>query len=295
MSRMKRLYEEFSSVLKNVGIQNGDMLYIASDITQLILDATKCIDINKENERNIFLHGIVNSIQQIIGREGTILFPVFSWSFCRDNYFDYCETDGETGAFSNWVRVNRSDFYRTKHPIYSFMVWGKYTDYFHSMDNQESWGMDSPFAYMHKMNAKLMLLNVSLQRGFTFMHYVEQCLEVPYRYHKYFIGEYKDEKGTVTKRCYSMYVRDLSISMEENLPDSFAEKEMNAQKAEFLNSTIKLIDLRKAFCAVENDFKQNNGKNCYRFDGYTIDWREGNTHNDEICYGISRRYCKKIP
>ncbi len=85
-------------------------------------------------------------------------------------------------------------------PTHSFAVWGKDTGLLEKMDNQESTGKDFPYAYMHERNAKMLLINVPITRSFTFMHYVEQCVDVPYRYHKYFIGKYRNKEGIETIR-----------------------------------------------------------------------------------------------
>lgn len=60
-----------------------------------------------------------------------------------------------------------------------------------------------------------------MNQCFTFMHYVEKELKVPYRYMKAFNSKYIDEQGEVEERTYSMYVRDLDIESETCLSEEF--------------------------------------------------------------------------
>lgn len=285
---MKEYFKRFERALKEMPIHEGDILYVTSDISLLMHYAYKNLDIKTMEQRTTFLNNLVNVFQNTVGEKGTLLFPVFTWKFCKGKEFDYRKTKGETGIFANWILENRNDFARTKHPLYSFMVWGKDIEYLKALDNLDSFGSDSPFAYLHNHCAKLLLLNVSLQRGFTFMHYVEESLRVPYRYMKEFCGKYIDEYGKEETGKYSMYVRDLAIESEENLPEEF----LTDPKINFITTIddvkLRMIKLAEAYNIVEQDLLYNKGQNCYKFLNYEIDWTKGATHEDEISYRLFR-------
>ena len=281
------VYESLKKTLTKLEIKQGDILYIASDVTLLLSEARKLYGIKSTSERNAFLNNFLDAFKDAVGDVGTLLVPVFTWEFCRGNGFDVVKTKGETGAFGNWVLAQRKDFIRTQHPMYSFMVWGKDAVSLAAMDNKDAWGTDSPFAYLHKKRARLLLFNVSLQRGFTFMHYVGRSIRVPYRYMKDFHGRYIGSDGKVEERCYSMYVRDLAISSEEFLPDSFLD-EAGVTKVSCLgNNTLRIVDLADAYEVVKDDLQNHGGEHCYKFINYKIDWSKGATHDDEIGYGLS--------
>lgn len=284
---MKEFFDNLKKSFIDVGIKNGDMVYVASDITALMYEATKLYGVKNKIERDKFLNEFIDAFQNSVGKSGTLLFPIFTWKFCKGIPFDINNTQGEVGVLANWILKNRTDFLRTKHPIYSFMVWGKEADYLYKLDNVDAWGEDSPFAYLYNHNGKMFLFNVSLQRGFTFMHYVEKKLKVPYRYTKKFVNKYIDEYGIESIRTYSMYVRDLDIISQELLKDSFLENYGIVKIAHINNQTIKSFNFNDAYKILKNDFLNNNGKNCYSFKNYEIDWNKGATHNDEISYGVS--------
>lgn len=284
---MKEFFDNLKRSLIDVNIKNGDMVYVASDVTALMYEANKLYGVKSRTDRDKFLNEFINTFQNIVGESGTLLFPIFTWKFCKGIPFDIKNTQGEVGVLANWVLKNRPDFLRTKHPIYSFMVWGKKAAYLQNLENIDAWGDNSPFAYLHNHNGKMLLFNVSLQRGFTFMHYVEKKLKVPYRYTKQFVNKYIDESGAESIRTYSMYVRDLDIISQELLKDIFLENYGIVKIAHINNQTIKVFNFNDAYKILKNDFLNNNAKNCYSFKNYEIDWNKGATHNDEISYGVS--------
>lgn len=279
---MNNYIEAIRKALHSLDIKNGDILYVASDITLLMNDARKKLGIKTKEERNEFLNQLMDCFQTLVGDYGTLLFPVFTWDFCRHKAFDILNDKGETGALGNWILDNRKDFKRTQHPLYSFMVWGRYSEQLLSMNNKSSWGQDSPFYFLHHNQAKLLLFNVSLQRGFTFMHYVEQSIHVPYRYMKDFFGTYIDENGNKSPRVYSMYVRDLDIESKEYLPDKFLDDTGITKKAKIDTMNFKIVDLAKSYEIVADDLRNNKAGNCYIFYNYDLDWEKGATHDDQI-------------
>ena len=279
---MHEYLDRFKKALKDLYIRPNDILYIASDISLFLYYTNKNLGVRTVEQRNIFLNNLIDILQKAVGNKGTLLFPIFTWRFCKGEKFDYKNTKGETGTFSNWILENRPDFIRTKHPIYSFMVWGIDAVYLRNLNNKDSWSDDSPFAYLHQKNAKLLLLNVSLQRSFTFMHYVEEKIRVPYRYMKEFVGSYVDESGLEEQRKYSMYVRDLQIESHEYLPETFlTDKEVSVQ-IKFEKMNMRSIELAKAYKLIEDDLLNKGGENCYKFHNYKINWMNGATHHDQI-------------
>ena len=80
--------------------------------------------IHKKLGRTFFPDEIINQIQSVIGKNGTLLINSFNWDFCKGIDFDPKNTPSKTGALSN-IALKRKDFMRTKNPIYSFLVSGK--------------------------------------------------------------------------------------------------------------------------------------------------------------------------
>lgn len=282
MKSINLYFEELKYKLKELGVVEGDILYIASDISVFLYQAYRDFEINGIAKTNVVLDMFIETLQCTVGKNGTIMFPVFSWEFCKGKEFDYLKTKGKVGALSNFVLESRKDFLRTAHPIYSFMVWGKYQEELVNMSNQDAWGEASPFGFMRKKKAKQLLFDIEAYQGFTFGHYVEQCLSVPYRYPKYFFGNYKDKDGIDEIRMYSMYVRELEVDCEICVTNAFLLEKNVAVQTCCYNNCLTVIDLTAAYDVVADDMKNNAGKNVLRFDHGMLDWNAKKKHEYEI-------------
>lgn len=273
------IYQELERRLKEVNIASGDMVYIASDIRKFIYDVVS--DYGAEYI-DASLDELTNVLQECVGKEGTLLFPVFSWDFCRGKGFDYHKTQGEVGTYSNWILNNRKDFRRTQHPMYSFMVWGKNADVFCSMSNQDAWGVASPFHYLMKNGGKQLEFNVESYKGLTFIHCIEQWVRVPYRHHKYFFGKYTDENGDTEIRSYSMYVRDLEVYEHTKTTHQYLMKNGAALETEWKNNKLTVVDIAKCYEVVSDDIIHNDGKNNLNFKDYDFHYNAKQTLPYEI-------------
>lgn len=265
--------------LNETGIQTGDILYVASDIRQFIYTVVSSYGTEALDEA---LNILTDEIQHTVGTEGTVLFPVFSWDFCRGKGFDYHKTQGEVGTYSNWILNKRADFKRTQHPLYSFMVWGKNTELFCNMANQDAWGVSSPFYYLMKNGGKQLEFNVESFKGLTFIHCIEQWVKVPYRHPKYFFGRYTDEKGNTEIRSYSMYVRDLDVDEHTKTTHQYLIENNAAIETVWNENKLTVVDIARCYQVVSNDIIHNDGKNNLQFKDYDFHFSDKQTLPYEI-------------
>jgi len=279
---MMECMKELGDKLHSMGLDKGDMLYVGSDVLYLLYEAREKYNVESPEEQDAFLSQLVDGLQEAVGKEGTLMFPVFTWEFCRGHGHDVRKTRGETGALGNFVLENRIDFQRTKHPLYSFMVWGKEADKLVALENAKAWVGGTPFDYLKEKNGKMLMLHVTAQKCLTYMHYAEEVVKVPYRYTKEFHGEYTDIDGKTTERTYSQFVRDLDINMRQIMPNNFLIDNKAAVEDSWENAPIWLVNIQRACKTIEEDLLHNNGGNCYAFDDYKIDWTHGATHEDDL-------------
>jgi aminoglycoside 3-N-acetyltransferase len=273
--------------IEQLGICKGDVLYVSSNITIPLIQAQKDLNFRDKESKNDFLNALIDTIKQVVGEEGTVLFPVYNWDFCKGVPFDYKTTKGKVGSLNNFVLENRSDFRRTRHPLYSFMVWGKDSDYLCSLDNQEAFGSNSVFAYLDRVEAKEMALGVDMAKGFSFFHYLEQLAQVPYRYHKIFLGEYTDENNRTEIRAYSQYVRRMEIEYEDVLSDDFLTERAGLKKLNIKGWQISMLEYKKAKTPVMKDL-QAGAAHGYHFGNYA--YSEGETSGNVYEVGALKDY-----
>ena len=263
--------------LRKLNIQRGDILYVASDITTLVFNMVNAYGVSGKSEIDAGLDELVDTFQEAVGEEGTLLFPVFAWEWCSRGTHNVKTTKCEEGALANWILKKRSDFVRTRHPIYSFLVWGKDAAYLRSMDNQDAWSHSSPFYYMQMRGAKNLLFNIEPYQGMTFGHYVEQEVQVPYRHIKYFFGDYTDEEGITEKRMYSMSVRDRGVVSGCSIRNDWLIEKSVAERVEWEGNELTLVDLQKSYDVIKDDMVNNNGENTLYFETGELDWSKKQT------------------
>ncbi|RUL54196.1 AAC(3) family N-acetyltransferase [Lysinibacillus antri] len=247
-------YILFKEIINNTGVETGDILLIGSDVTLLAYEALR----NGEKfNANVFIDSIIEKL----GQNGTLLFPTFNWDFCNGSTFDYNNTPSKVGALTN-TALKRSDFKRTKHPIYSFAVWGKDQEYLCNLNNISSFGSDSPFAYLHEQKAKMLIMGLDYQKSFTFVHYVEEMVKASYRYQKNFTAPYINENGRKQERTYSMYVRNMYPEAITHLNPIGEELEKQGASCHLAINTVDfyLIDLAQAYSIIKYDIEHNGAK-----------------------------------
>lgn len=256
------MYITCTNLLESFNLNKNDVVFVSSDLTSLMWISRECSDA-------ITPAAILDGIQHRIGTGGTLILPTYNWEFCQGKGFDYSKSRCKTGALGV-AALKRNDFKRTKHPIYSFAVWGKDKSVLCKMNNFSSFGSDSPFAYLHN-NAINIIIDVDYKNCFTFTHYVEEQvgLPVPYRFQKTFEGDYTAEDGKTEHRSYSMLVRSYEMETTNtiNPMGCILEKEGVSRKYEFGGATIRILKMGDAFPYFERDIKENRSRNICIYKG----------------------------
>ena len=255
-------YVELKNYARQLDINQGDVIFISSDTRKIMWDAMS-------HGKEINLDELIDGFIEAVGEEGTVLFPTYNWDFCKGKAFEYHKTPCRTGTLGT-LALGRPEFKRTSHPIYSFAVWGKHAPELLAMENKDSFGGDSPFAFFHKHNIKNYIIDVSLQHSFTFVHYVEeQSGVVKHRFVKDFTADYIDEHGYGGLRTYSMFVRDLDLDVkttidpiEKDFTRVGAEKEFTVN-----NSVIKRIYLGDSYPVLLDDIVGNRSRKLCTYKG----------------------------
>lgn len=194
------MYVKYTKYFDKFNFDEYDVILIYSDLVSIIQNSIKI-------EGNFDGQQFLDSIKVNIKPYQTLLIPTFNWEFCHGKGFDYKKTPSATGYLGN-LALNDIEFKRTKHPIYSFAVYGKDKEKLYANDYKSAFGKYSVFAYMYQN--KSVQLGISINRS-TIGHYVEEVLfgsKIPYRFLKTFKNKYIDEYGNEDVKKYSMFVRN---------------------------------------------------------------------------------------
>lgn len=199
----------YGQFFDSFSIEEGDIVDVASDLASILMYCHReklTFDINK----------MIDKLQQCIGNNGTILIRTFSWDFCHGKKFDILKSPGRVGSLGN-AALKRADFKRTRHPIYSWMVWGKHQKELCSLGNKASFGKDTSFDFLYKHNGKQITIGNTHRVACTQVHHCEALAEVPYRFEKNFTGIYADELGMESQQTFSMHVRPYNINVSNEI------------------------------------------------------------------------------
>lgn len=81
--------------LKQIGIQKGDILYMHSEMYNFGIPLIA--------PRQLFSN-IINCIFETIGKEGTLIMPTFTYSFCKNEVYDKLYSKSTVGVLTEHFR-----------------------------------------------------------------------------------------------------------------------------------------------------------------------------------------------
>ena len=190
--------------LKKAGIQSGDNVFIHSNLG--FFGRMENCQSKEDLCANFF-----QSIQSVVGENGTIFVPTFSYSFCKGEIFEPQKTETGCGMFAEYIR-NHVDSVRSIEPNFSVAGIGANCKKCLEQIGHEAFGKNS---FWEKwINAgKAKLLNLNFDCGSTFVHYIEHENQVEYRYNKAFNGQ-MIVNGKEIRDYYVHYVYDKEREMD---------------------------------------------------------------------------------
>jgi aminoglycoside 3-N-acetyltransferase len=248
---------DIKNKIDKLGIKKGNKLLISSSIIKIIINFKKKKIVFNPNM-------IIDILKDKVGKSGTLLFPTFNWDFCKGKTFDYEKTPSRTGSLSKFA-LARSDFSRSKNPIYSFAVWGKDKEKICNLKHEDCYGLNSPFGYLIKNKGKHLLIDLQFPTasrmyfgGFPFHHVAEQQANIDYRYFKNFTGMYIDKFKKKSEKTFKYFVRDLnlnySVFIRKSLNKVLTKKKI--LKTKFIDDVrFELIDIAGSMEVLTKDLK----------------------------------------
>lgn len=167
---------DIRSALLACGAADCDVLYVHTGMS-FGLPATG---------RKHLLGGLLD-IFQGLGVE-TLVFPTFTFSFCNNEPFDIDKSPTPMGALNEFARKS-GRARRSADPLLSVCVIGKDPGLTEDL-SQYSIGEGSSYDRLHKCGKKVKFLffGTDMRDCFTYTHYLEAVVRVPYRYDREFSG-----------------------------------------------------------------------------------------------------------
>jgi aminoglycoside 3-N-acetyltransferase len=198
--------------LRAVGLQRGETVYVASSLAALGL-MTNPVD------------ETLSALREVLGPEGTIVMPAFNFDFCSGLSFDRERSPARTGILSEAFRQLSGTRRTWAPPYHSITAAGPRAGELTSLEALTSFGRDSVFQRLHDLGAKQLLIGCGFHEGVVHVHWLEEMVQVPYRYWKRFEGQILCD-GRAQQRSFFMYARSErpKITLDASpLGEAFAE------------------------------------------------------------------------
>lgn len=195
------------SFLKKSNIKKGDTVFFHGNSMAIF----QVEGSNPKSKTNYFW----DCIFDFIGKNGTIIVPSFTYSINKDEVFNIKKSKSKVGQFSEDFR----QFYlteRTSDPIFSVCTYGREKRNIKKLSFKNSFGKNSIFDYLYSKNVKVICLGCEL-KVVTFLHYVEQVLNVPYREFKMFNAKILNKKNKIINTKIKFFCRRSEINYDYNL------------------------------------------------------------------------------
>lgn len=153
----------------------------------------------------------------------TLCVPTYTFSFCNGLPYDVQHSRSKMGVLNEYIRT-RAGAIRSVDPLMSNALLGRDVELVEKLGHA-SLGDDSTFARLHaRQGVKFLFFGARLGECFTYSHFVEERLAVPYRYHRAFTGAITNQ-GHSYEDTYTLFVRyhgvlpSTSSTMEDYLRD----------------------------------------------------------------------------
>lgn len=244
--------------LKNGGLNKNDVVMLHSNIGPLF-------KFLKKQKYNFEVKDIAECIMEYFSSNGTLIIPTFNFEFCKGKSFSLKNTPSKMGVLSEEFRII-SQKNRTWHPVYSFSIFGKIPKRQIENRNYSAFGEESVFHWLFERNGKIAVLDLPDQNSMTFYHYVEQKLNVEWRFHKNFNADYIDFDNKLFKNLKaSIFVRKIEKNFEILTDVNGMQKILFAKDlyiSEKSNSTqgLRSIRTKEIFKEVETVIKNDLGE-----------------------------------
>jgi len=248
----------YLSIASNIGLCEDDVLFIGGDLTQLALQSAKQKDFFKVSA---FIDSFLTQLPN-----GTLIIPTYTDHLSSGMTFDVQATKPNIGALAN-AAFKRKDAYRTTDPFHSMAIWGKHVSDFKAISDNHTFGKKSAFGLLHQLNAKMLMIDVTLNQNFTFLHYCEEQAQVPWRkLVKQKINIVNNQRIIPTD--FWFFKRKAGFINALDPLEKIFNDEKIIQTVQINGISLKILDLSTAYNRIIEDIQNNKGKSFHKFTMY---------------------------
>ncbi|EDO6594890.1 aminoglycoside N(3)-acetyltransferase [Campylobacter coli] len=238
---------DLTDAFLKLGVKKGDILCVHTELFNFGIPLLS---------KNEFLQTILDCFFEVIDKEGTLIMPTFTYSFCKNEIYDKLNSKTKVGILNEFFR-KQEGVKRTNDPIFSFAIKGAKEELF-LKDTISCFGENSVYDILTKENGKYMIFG--LNQGHALVHYAEEKNTTFCRYFKKFKGTLINEKSEEKTITINYYVRDLQQSYLCDIDkiNSIIQKTHDYKKMNFAKNFIEIYNAKEyvqALCKSLNNNK----------------------------------------
>jgi len=205
---------------------------------------------------------ILNYIKKILGNDGNIIIPVFNFDCVAQKKFHKIYSDGQSGAFGN-ILLKKYFNLRTYHPMYSFLCFGKNFDNYKKKRNKNATGKNSLWKNFIDEDYDLISIGHHWNRSFTHVHYIENLVDVNYRFDLNFVLNYFESDKKSASKKFSFFARKREICEFSGITfkcDKLFMKEKISKFYKYKNLISFKLNIKQASNILYDDLNKNSEK-----------------------------------
>ena len=239
--------EDIYRALKEIGADDCESLFIHSDI----MFGSTLAGFKRKEYLNT-LYEVLNDL-----KVKNIIVPTFTYSFCNGETYDVANSKTLMGSFNEFVR-KKDGRYRTLDPLLSISVPEQLQPIFQTCGSH-SLGHESGLDALHRMDGvKFLFFGARLGNCFTYVHYVEKMLDVPYRFDMQFSGKIIEPDGQEYEKTQYMHTACYGVKPADYYYfEDYLEDKGMLRKQPVADKFVSCISEKDAYNEIVNMLEQD--------------------------------------
>lgn len=187
---------ELKDLFQSLGLKKNDAVFIHSSLFSLGII---------ENG----IEGFHKALIEVVGREGTIIVPTFTYSFRRNQIFDIQNTPSakNLSIYSEFIR-NDKNAIRSSDPLFSMAAIGPNAKKLMARNSFNCFGENSIYEKIFEQDIKFLCIGITYSTGLSAFMHLEKKSNIPYRKDLKLKGTSKDIKGKEFNDCAIHFAKD---------------------------------------------------------------------------------------
>lgn len=190
--------------LQSAGADNCKILFVHTDLMFGLP--------NPQMKKQEYLQALYQTLLDL--HVPTLIFPAFTYSFPNHEVFDVRSSRTSMGALIEYIRKQPRVF-RSMDPLLSMIAVGEQAKLLEGDLGCHSLGPGSGFDRLHQAeDMKFLFFGADFTEYFTYIHYIEKMLEVPYRFDMEFSGTVIDYEGRAHAYTQAIHTQCGGVSLK---------------------------------------------------------------------------------